>query len=82
MLPYSSLYKRAGDNSLLRLLGGVLALLSIVLALLGIIFHQGVADLIIGVVVGIFALRVLILWLGDKTPSPRMVLSKNLMRTR
>ena len=69
MLPYSSLYKRAGDNSLLRLLGGVLALLSIVLALLGVIFHQGVADLIIGVVVGIFALRVLILWLGDKTPS-------------
>ena len=71
MLPYSSLYTRAGDNSLLRVLGGVLALLSIVLALLGIIFHQGVADLIIGVVVGIFALRVLILWLGDKAQSPQ-----------
>src|SRR5258708_27180289 len=56
----------AAEHSLLRVLGGVLALLSILLALLGIIFHQRVPDLILASSVGIFALRVLILWLGAK----------------
>lgn len=71
MLPYPPFTKQgAAENSLLRVLGGVLALLSILLTLLGIIMHQRVPDLILAVVVGIFALRVLILWLGDK-PQPQ-----------
>ena len=56
----------AAENSLLRVLGGVLAFLSILLTLLGIILHQRVPDLILAIIVGIFALRVLILWLGAK----------------
>ena len=67
MLPYPSSTKPgAAENSLMRVLGGVLALMSILLTLLGIIVHQRVPDLILAVIVGIFALRVLILWLGDK----------------
>src|SRR5260370_17042369 len=56
----------AAEHSLLRVLGGGLTFLSILLALLGIIFHQRVPDLILASSVGIFALRVLILWLGAK----------------
>src|SRR6266851_4537911 len=56
----------AAENSLLRVLGGVLAFLSILLTLLGIILHQRVPDLILALIVGMFALRVLILWLGAK----------------
>ena len=56
----------AAEHSLLRMLGGVLTFLSILLALLGIIFHQRVPDLILASIVGILALRVLILWLGAK----------------
>ena len=56
----------AAEHSLLRALGGGLTFLSILLALLGIIFHQRVPDLILASSVGIFALRVLILWLGAK----------------
>lgn len=69
MLPYPPPYTKqdGGENSLMRVLGGVLALLSLILMLLGIIFHQHVLDLILAIVVGIFALRVLILWLGDKS---------------
>jgi hypothetical protein len=67
MLPYPPPTKPgAAENSLLRVLGGVLALLSIVLTLLSIILHQSVLDLILAFIIGIFALRVLILWLGDK----------------
>jgi len=70
MLPYPPSTKPdVAENSLLRVLGGVLALLSILLALLGIILHQRVTDLILAIIVGIFALRVLILWLGDKPQS-------------
>ncbi|HEX6480450.1 MAG TPA: hypothetical protein VF043_16550 [Ktedonobacteraceae bacterium] len=64
-LPYRpSTRPDAAEHSLLRLLGGVLTFLSILLALLGFIFHQRVPDLILALIVGIFALRVLILWLG------------------
>jgi hypothetical protein len=67
MLPYPPSTKPdAAEHSLLRVLGGVLALLSILLALLGIILHQRVSDLILAFIVGMFALRVLLLWLGDK----------------
>jgi hypothetical protein len=66
-LPYPPATKPdAARYSLLRMLGGLLASLSILLALLGIVFHQGVPDLILAIIVGIFALRVLILWLGAK----------------
>lgn len=71
MLPYSPSTKQdAAENSLLRVLGGVLALMSILLTVLSIILHQGVPDLILAIIVGIFALRILILWLGDK-PQPQ-----------
>ena len=67
MLPYPpSMKPDAAENSWLRALGGTLALLSILLTLLGIILHQRVPDLILAIIVGMFALRVLILWLGDK----------------
>ena len=67
MLPYPPYTKPdAAENSLLRVLGGVLAFLSILLTLLAIILHQRVPDLLLAIIVGIFALRVLILWLGDK----------------
>ena len=76
MFPYPPSTKPgAAENSLLRVLGGVLALLSILLALLGIILHQRVADLILAIIVGLFALRVFLLWLGEKPqhhqPIPR-----------
>ncbi len=71
MLPYPPSTKpNAAENSLLRVLGGVLAFLSILLALLGILVHQRVPDLLLAIIVGIFALRVLILWLGHK-PQPQ-----------
>ena len=64
-LPYPpSIRPDAAQHSVLRVLGGVLAFLSLLLALLGIILHQRVPDLILASIVGIFALRVLILWLG------------------
>jgi hypothetical protein len=64
-LPYpSSTRPEAAEHSWLRVLGGVLAFLSILLALLGIIFHQRVPDLMLASIVGIFALRVFLLWLG------------------
>src|SRR5229473_1733692 len=67
MLPYPPSTKPdAAENSSLRVLGGTLAFLSILLTLLGIILHQRVPDLILAIIVGMFALRVLILWLGAK----------------
>jgi hypothetical protein len=64
-LPYPpSTRPEAAEHSWLRVLGGVLTFLSILLALLGIIFHQRVPDLIVASIVGLFALRVFILWLG------------------
>lgn len=53
------------QRALVRALGGVLAFLSIPLALLGIAFHQRVGDLVLASIVGIFALRVLLLWLAE-----------------
>src|SRR5260370_16581343 len=78
MLPYPPSTKPdAAENSWLRVLGGTLAFLSILLTLLGIILHQRVPDLILAIIVGMFALRVLILWLGDKPQhqQPRAVWS-------
>jgi hypothetical protein len=66
-LPYPPSTKPdVAEHSLLRVLGGVLTFLSILLALLGIIFHQRVPDLILAIIIGIFALRVFLLWLGAK----------------
>src|SRR6266566_2507980 len=73
-LPYPPSTKPdAAENSLLRVLGGVLALLSILLTLLGIILHQRLPDLILAIIVGIFALRVLLLWLGAKPQHPQPI---------
>src|SRR5712692_7630785 len=67
MLPYPPATRPdAAEHSLLRVLGGVLAFLSLLLTLLGIILAPRVPDLILAVIVGMFALRVLILWLGAK----------------
>src|SRR5712692_8524476 len=67
MLPYPPATRPdAAEHSLLRVLGGVLAFLSLLLTLIGIILHQRVPDLILALIVGMFALRVLILWLGAK----------------
>lgn len=67
MLPYPPHPKPAAtQNSLLRALGGVLAVLSILLAVFGIILHQRVLDLIFAIIVGLLALRILFLWLGYK----------------
>lgn len=69
MLPYPPpAQPDAAGNSLLRVLGGILAFLSIILTLLSMIFHQHVADLVLAIIVGMFAVRVLILWLRD-TPA-------------
>jgi hypothetical protein len=64
-LPYPPSTKPdAAEHSWWRVLGGVLAFLSILLALLGIIFHQRVPDLMLALIVGLVALRVFLLWLG------------------
>src|SRR5216683_2856855 len=74
MLPYPPATKPdAAEHSLLRVLGGVLAFLSLLLTLLSIILHQRVPDLILALIVGMFALRVLILWLGDKPQHQRPI---------
>ena len=71
MLPYWSATKpNAAENQFMRVLGGVLALLSILLTLLATILHQRAADLVFATVVGLFALRILILWLGEKPQPP------------
>lgn len=68
MLPYPPSIKRdVAERSLLRVLGGVLASSGILLALLGIIFYQRTVDLILAIIVGTFAVRVLLLWLGHKS---------------
>ena len=65
MLPYPPAVRRdAAERSLVRVLGGLLASLSLLLALLGIVFHQRLPDLFLAVIAGLFALRVLLLWLG------------------
>ena len=65
MLPYPPPIRRdAAERSLVRVLGGVLASLSLLLAVLGIVFHQRKPDLIFAVIVGLFGLRILFLWLG------------------
>ena len=67
MLPYPPSIKRnTSERSLLRVAGGVLASLGIILALLGIIFYQHAVDLILAIIVGIFAVRTLLLWLGNR----------------
>src|SRR5579871_2437658 len=72
MLPYPpSIKQGAPERSLARVLGGVLASLSILLALLGIIFYRHVVDLILAIIVGTFAVRVLLLWLGNKSQYQR-----------
>src|SRR5690348_8068374 len=70
MLPYPpSIKQGAPERSLLRVLGGVLASLSILLALLGVIFYQHALDLVLAIIAGMFAVRVLLLWQGNKPQS-------------
>lgn len=80
MLPYPPpTQPDAAGNSLLRVLGGILAFLSIMLTLLSMIFHQHVADLVLAIIVGMFAVRVLILWLRDTPPRQQPLPSRSSM---
>src|SRR5207248_11012689 len=54
---------RSGTG-LLRVLGALLSLTSMILAAVSIFFHQSTLGLMISVVVALFGLRVFILWLG------------------
>src|SRR5437764_5839683 len=56
-------------NGLLRVLGALLSLTSMILAAVSIFFHQSTLGLMISVVVALFGLRVFILWLGTGAPS-------------
>src|SRR2546423_7159646 len=56
-------------NRLLRVLGALLSLTSMILAAVSIFFYQSALGLMISVVVALFGLRVFILWLGTGAPS-------------
>src|SRR5438270_11880367 len=51
-------------RALLRVLGALLSLVSVLLAAVGIFFHQNVPGLIFAGIVALFGLRVFVLWLG------------------
>src|SRR3989440_5018439 len=55
-------------NGLLRVLGALLSLTSMILAAVSIFFYQSALGLMISVVVALFGLRVFILWLGTGAP--------------
>src|SRR5437764_5145943 len=57
------------DNGLMRVLGALLSLTSMIVAAVSIFFHQSTLGLMISVVVALFGLRVFILWLRTGTPS-------------
>ena len=56
-------------NGLLRVLGALLSLTSMIVAAVSIFFHQSILGLMISVVVALFGLRVFILWLRAGAPS-------------
>src|SRR5947208_12515233 len=72
-MPYypSSFPSKANGSGkgLLRVLGALLSLTSMILAALGIIFHQSILGLMISVIVALFGLRVFMLWLGARASS-------------
>ena len=81
MLSYPPTRKRdATERSVLRLVGSVLAFLTILLALLCVIFHHSLLELILAVIMGLFALRVLLFWL-ENTPPHRQPPAKETTRT-
>src|SRR5713226_2023481 len=49
---------------LLRVLGVLLSLISILCATLGMVFHQNIASLIFSAVIALLGIRVFVLWLG------------------
>ena len=56
-------------NELLRVLGALLSLTSMIVAAVSIFFHQSTLGLVISVVIALFGLRVFMLWLGARAPS-------------
>ena len=54
---------------MLRVLGALLSLVSILFAILGVVFHQSVLSMVFSVLVALFAVRVLILWIGANRAS-------------
>src|ERR1700676_2722236 len=52
-------------NGLLRVLGALLSLVSIMLAILGAVFQHSVLSLIFSVFIALFAVRVFMLWLSS-----------------
>src|SRR2546423_2230914 len=55
-------------NGLLRVLGALLSLSSMIFAAVNIFFHQSTLGLMISVIVALFGLRVFMLWLGARVP--------------
>ncbi len=54
----------AADKVPLRLIGASLSLLAMLLAVLAIFFHASSAGTLVGILIGLFSLRVFFLWLG------------------
>lgn len=67
MMPYPPPYaqSKTEESQVLRSLGAILALLGMLLAVFGIIFHQGVVELVFALLIALFSLRAFVLWLGD-----------------
>src|SRR5947209_14828341 len=71
-MPYyqSSFPSKAKDsgNGLLRVLGALLSLGGMILAAVSIFFYQSIPGLVISAIVGLFGLRVFMLWLRARVP--------------
>lgn len=61
--------EKGSSNELLRVLGVFLSLSGMILAAVSIFFHQSIPGLVISVVVGLFGLRVFMLWLRARARS-------------
>ena len=82
--PHPSKANMSGGG-LLRVLGALLSLVSIILAILGVVFHQSMLSMVFSVFVALFAVRVFMLWLGSgrssTQPSPTSFASGTPMAT-
>jgi len=69
--PSSPSKANTAGNGLLRVLGALLSLTSIILAILGAVFQHSALSLIFSVFIVLFALRVFVLWLSSNRIPPR-----------
>lgn len=73
-VPLQSPKTSASSNPLLKVSGVLLSLISMILAIVGCFAHSSILSLVFSVLVGIFGLRVFVLWLGanqQQAPSRR-----------